>query len=181
MYHLLSLSRSEVLRGRATRIWLAWKYEDMEKVQKDRTVCHPLITYANYLYVVRQVHIFKDAWYNETNGLRMHILFNPRLQGPNVARVSSYSVVRISGQRDDTVNFIRDGIDHKRSSHRNSSFSRLTPSSEGPCNRIHTRIIREGYSLPLTRFRSLPEMLGVMRDAIQGKLLIRLRLTSSMD
>lgn len=39
LYTALSLARAEVLRGRATRIWLAWKYEDMEKDQKDRKVC----------------------------------------------------------------------------------------------------------------------------------------------
>lgn len=38
LYTALSLARAEVLRGRATRIWLAWKFEDMEKDQKDRKV-----------------------------------------------------------------------------------------------------------------------------------------------
>lgn len=38
LYTTLSLTRAEVLRGRATRIWLAWKFEDMKKDQKDRKV-----------------------------------------------------------------------------------------------------------------------------------------------
>lgn len=54
LYHLLRLSRSEVLRGRATRIWLAWKYEDMGKVQRDRQVCHALITQCQ-LFIRRLV------------------------------------------------------------------------------------------------------------------------------
>lgn len=39
----------------------------------------------------------------------------------------------------------------------------------GPHNRIHTRLIMETYGLPLTRFRSLAEMIGVLRDAVQGE------------
>lgn len=39
LYKALSLARAEVLRGRATRIWLAWRLEDMEKPQKDRKAC----------------------------------------------------------------------------------------------------------------------------------------------
>lgn len=40
LYKALSLARAEVLRGRATRLWLAWLSEDMGKEQKDRKVCH---------------------------------------------------------------------------------------------------------------------------------------------
>lgn len=38
LYHALSLARAEVLRGRATRIWLAWKFTDMDLPVKARTV-----------------------------------------------------------------------------------------------------------------------------------------------
>lgn len=38
LYHALSLARAEVLCGRATRIWLAWKLTDMDLPVKERTV-----------------------------------------------------------------------------------------------------------------------------------------------
>lgn len=38
LYHALSLARAEVLCGRATRIWLAWKFTDMDLPVKERTV-----------------------------------------------------------------------------------------------------------------------------------------------
>lgn len=38
-----------------------------------------------------------------------------------------------------------------------------------PHNRIHTRLIMKTCGLPITRFRSLGEMIGVLRDAIQGE------------
>lgn len=38
LYTALSLAREEVLRGRATRIWLAWKFADMKKDQSSRKV-----------------------------------------------------------------------------------------------------------------------------------------------
>lgn len=38
LYHALSFARAEVLRGRATRIWLAWKFTDMDRPVKERKV-----------------------------------------------------------------------------------------------------------------------------------------------
>lgn len=48
LYKALSLTRADVLRGRATRIWLAWISEDMGKEQKDRKVCR-FISYLSSL------------------------------------------------------------------------------------------------------------------------------------
>ncbi|EIM86489.1 uncharacterized protein STEHIDRAFT_121423, partial [Stereum hirsutum FP-91666 SS1] len=182
LYKALSLARAEVLRGRATRIWLAWRVEDIEKEQKDR-----------------KVYVFKDAWRDERRGLEGDLY----REGPGVAKVYSYNVVRIKGRRDDTLNFIRRGLkpsendalllttdqreakkilaDHplKRDQYLLPSIShgdipyegdilKKAKSTGGPHNRIHTRLIMETYGLPLTRFRSLGEMIGVLRDAIQG-------------
>lgn len=47
-------------------------------------------------------------------------------------------------------------------------LEKVTPQG-GPYNRLHTRLIVETYGLPLTRFRSLAEVVGVLHDAVQGR------------
>lgn len=39
LFHHLSLSRGEVILGRATRIWKAWREEDMKLPPDQRQVC----------------------------------------------------------------------------------------------------------------------------------------------
>lgn len=51
-------------------------------------------------------------------------------------------------------------------------LKKVTPKG-GPYNRLHTRLIMETYGLPLTRFRSLSEVVGVLHDAIQGRFSLR--------
>lgn len=150
----------------------------------------------------RQVYVFKDSWRDERRGLEGDYY----REGLGVAKVYSHSVVRINGRRDDTLNFIRRGVNPsgdrallvstKQRDARNSLESNpvkedqyLFPSimhgkpsdllegdilekvtsQGGPYNRLHTRLIMETYGLPLTRFRSLIEVIGTLNDSIQGK------------
>lgn len=163
--------------------------------------CHLLLS-LSCLIGIWQVYVFKDAWRDERRGLEGDLY----REGPGVAKVYSYHVVRIKGRRDDTLNFIRSGLkpsekdalllttdqgeakrilaDHplKKDQYLLPSIShgdipyegdilKKAKSTGGPHNRIHTRLIMETYGLPLTRFRSLGEMIGVLRDAIQGEAL----------
>ncbi|TFY70025.1 hypothetical protein EVG20_g2910 [Dentipellis fragilis] len=179
LFRALSLSRAEVLRGRATRVWKAWRLEDMWMLKEDRPV-----------------YVFKDSWRDERRG-QEGTLYHEAGSCAGVAKLHSFGIVRIGEQEDTTLEVARKGLQHngkalnletKQSkvfdAHEEDKY--LMPSfkpeehaedffeydgkTTGPIprNRIHTRLVMSSYGWPLVHFASLSELVGALYDAVAG-------------
>ncbi|TFY75196.1 hypothetical protein EWM64_g8813, partial [Hericium alpestre] len=188
LFHALSLARAEVIRGRATRIWKAWRMADMASPAKERPV-----------------FVFKDAWRDQRRGLEGdlydHAHDHAGKDGPGVARVYSYGEVRINGRVDDTLHMIRKGV-KGQGKPLNLKTAQPKPKTVDPThedtyrlpssghfdewsqdrfenevdpriervqrNRIHSRLVMASFGYPLTKFANLLELLAALHDAIAG-------------
>ncbi|TFY73880.1 hypothetical protein EWM64_g10132, partial [Hericium alpestre] len=187
LFRALSLARSEMLRGRATRIWKAWKLKDMDLLKNERPVC-----------------IFKDCWRDERRGLEGD-LYVKAGECDGVARYYSHCTVQIgAGKKDDcTFDLIRRNIkpaglpldlttqQSPRASEPDGteedtyilpSFSddpilwsedrfeavNVVGKLPVPRNRVHSRLVMRSFGYPVTKFFHLVEVLGGFQDAVQG-------------
>ncbi|TFY81200.1 hypothetical protein EWM64_g2812 [Hericium alpestre] len=184
LFHALSLARAEVIRGRATRIWKAWRMADMASPAKERPV-----------------FVFKDTWRDQRRGLEGDLYNHAGKDGPGVARVYSYGEVRINGRVDDTLHMIRKGV-KGQGKPLNLKTAQPKPKTIDPThedtyrlpssghfdewsqdrfenevdpriervqrNRIHSRLVMASFGYPLTKFANLLELLTALRDAIAG-------------
>ncbi|TFY78658.1 hypothetical protein EWM64_g5356 [Hericium alpestre] len=184
LFHALSLARAEVIRGRATRIWKAWRMVDMAMPAKERPV-----------------FVFKDAWRDQRRGLEGDLYAHAGKDGHGVARVYSYGEVRINGHVDDTLHMIRKGV-KGQGKPLNLKTAQPKPKTVDPthedtyrlpssghfdewsqdrfenevdtriervqCNRIHSRLVMASFGHPLTKFANLLELLAALHDAIAG-------------
>ncbi|TFY75296.1 hypothetical protein EWM64_g8715, partial [Hericium alpestre] len=184
LFHALSLARAEVIRGRATRIWKAWRMADMASPAKERPV-----------------FVFKDTWRDQRRGLEGNLYNHAGKGGPGVARVYSYGEVRINGRVDDTLHMIRKGV-KGQGKPLNLKTAQPKPKTIDPThedtyrlpssghfdewsqdrfenevdpriervqrNRIHSRLVMASFGYPLIKFANLLELLTALRDAIAG-------------
>ncbi|KZV71162.1 hypothetical protein PENSPDRAFT_650916 [Peniophora sp. CONT] len=195
LFRVISWTDSEVIRGRATRVWHAWLKADYDNI-KD-------------MYD-RPTYVFKDCWRDERRGLEGH--FYKKAQAgtedgriPGVASMLLYGAVKI-GKEVDSTNFVRGEFElpdellpiylRERTTnyHENTQpDTRVIPTtireeqaarqwaaqwldgetlSKSPpipqYNRVHSRLVMRDYGIPIYRFTSLTELLGAFRDAIAG-------------
>lgn len=116
----------------------------------------------------------------------------------HMPKIYSFEDVKIAGSIDDTLDSIRRGVTHTPTSLDDPSqptgkrarddedsegflHMRTTPGAEmkdfvadrhakPPHARIFSRLLMETYGWPIKCFKDIPELLCVVRDAIQGKL-----------
>ncbi|KAI0046406.1 hypothetical protein FA95DRAFT_1494059, partial [Auriscalpium vulgare] len=186
LYQALSLARGEVIRGRATRVWRAWRWDEMKLPEKDRSV-----------------FVIKDTWRDERRGVEGELYRKAEL---GVASYYSHGTVRINTHEDNTLFLIRKGVkpqgnpvllelnQPKRaqtiaaSSNVSEVDSAVFPVSgtssvafpweqdhfefeEGtfpPRNLVHSRLVVKSTGWPLLRFKSIAELLIGISDAIGG-------------
>lgn len=92
LFSVISFHRGEVIRGRATRIWAAWKWEDMYLPPEKR-----------------KIYIVKDTWRDVARPYEGS--FYRRLANVNgIAKMHGYGPVRIEGDIDSTATLIRRGL-----------------------------------------------------------------------
>ncbi|KAI0055625.1 hypothetical protein BV25DRAFT_1865750 [Artomyces pyxidatus] len=178
LFHALSLAQSEVIKGRSTRVWCAWKKADMHLPR-----------------INRHVYVFKDTWRDAERSVEgvLYLHANRRHSGSGVASMYSHGVVKINGQMDDTLHHIRRSLAHVGKPM--NLFTRQLPSPESrdskqlpvlflwnedffqeeiayelvvPRNCIHSRIVMSSFGWPLLEFRDLSELCGALHDAIAG-------------
>ncbi|KAA1475866.1 hypothetical protein DENSPDRAFT_826575 [Dentipellis sp. KUC8613] len=179
LFRALSLSRAEVLRGRATRVWKAWRLEDMWMPKEERPV-----------------YVFKDCWRDQRRG-QEGTLYSEAGDCDGVAKLYCFGIVRIGGQEDTTLEVARKGLQHNgralnlettqskvfdahkedtylmpsfKPEERAEDFFEYEGKTTGPIprNRIHTRLVMSSYGWPLIHFASLPELVGALYDAVAG-------------
>ncbi|KZT25676.1 hypothetical protein NEOLEDRAFT_1178145 [Neolentinus lepideus HHB14362 ss-1] len=180
LYHEIYLCHDEVLHGRATRVWKAWKKIDIRKPIQER-----------------KIYVIKDAWVREDIRLEGDT-FN--LVGPSdgLARLVSYRVIQqVPGQDDETdqmsqglklegVKIDMQQIFQQAESASDGSFPMGTDplgdtgwlldidkyyvdhGRKRPLNFRHTRALLADFGWSLRRFTSLKELLGGLHDAIRG-------------
>ncbi|KAI0055077.1 hypothetical protein BV25DRAFT_1816139, partial [Artomyces pyxidatus] len=178
LFHALSLARSEVIKGRATHVWCAWKKADMHLPR-----------------INRHVYVFKDTWRDAERSVEgdLYLHANRDKEGSGVASMYSHGVVKINGQVDDTSFHIRRSVAPvgkpmnlltRQLPAEESRDSKQLPvlflwdedffqeeTVDGPAvprNRIHSRIVMSSFGWPLLQFRDLPELCGALHDAIAG-------------
>ncbi|TFY73418.1 hypothetical protein EWM64_g10594 [Hericium alpestre] len=173
--------------GRATRVWKAWKLEDMGRPKKERPV-----------------YIFKDCWRDERRGLEGE-LYKKAGNCDGVARHYSHCAVRIGAgkQVDDTFILIRRDVKPEGPPLDLTTQQTFRPSEPDgteedtyilpsfsddtilwsedrfeavnvvgelpvPRNRVHSRLVLLSFGHPLTKFYHLVEVFGGFEDAVQG-------------
>lgn len=134
--------------------------------------------------------MFKDVWRDECRGSEGELYakaFVDGNSGDGVARLYSFSSVSIGGKADDTLNLIRKKVsveghairlvansmylfqDHTHEWSQDMYHFEEEDDYRSPCNRIHTRLVMSTFGWSVKYYKSLPELMGVMRDAIAGK------------
>ncbi|KAI0058868.1 hypothetical protein BV25DRAFT_1829618 [Artomyces pyxidatus] len=189
LYHGLSLSRGEVIRGRATRVWRAWKLSHMSRRVEERSI-----------------YVYKDTWRDERRGVEgeIYLLIAAAEGRRGVAIMHSHGTVRINGRVDDTLSLIRKSVAHRGqplkldtrqitreqeellSTVDSSAFPSTGWASQDvpwgqdifehfvdivprvPRNRMHHRLVMSSTGWPLLQFISLSELLGGLSDAVAG-------------
>ncbi|KAF7975932.1 hypothetical protein HWV62_8209 [Athelia sp. TMB] len=178
----VDVGRSEVIKGRATRVWKAWAEEEMHLPPGERTV-----------------YIIKDAWSDDRRDLEG--AFYERIGAcDGVAELHSYCVVQVDGEAD-TTSAIRRGLEAQgpprdivrqqpvKVSNQpddtdpakqewdyipdNLVDTDLLPPivafrKAKPESRTHLRSATKTYGWPIFCASSLLELIGSMRDAIVG-------------
>ncbi|KAF7975925.1 hypothetical protein HWV62_8195 [Athelia sp. TMB] len=178
----VDVGRSEVIKGRATRVWKAWAEEEMHLPPGDRTV-----------------YIIKDAWSDDRRDLEG--AFYERIGAcDGVAELDSYCAVQVDGEAD-TTSAIRGGLEaqgpprdivrqqpvkvYNQDDDTDSAKQEwgyipdhfvdtdfLPPidafKNAKPESRAHSRSATKTYGWPIFYASSLLELIGSMRDAIIG-------------
>lgn len=103
-----------------------------------------------------QEYALKDCWV-DADKLEQEVDFLRAVDGvPNVVRLRKYWDVKYDG-RVDSTSHIRDHVrDH-------------LPDSPIYTNKIHRRMLLTPCGLPLTNFKSIPELVNVFRDLVVGE------------
>ena len=138
----------------------------------------------------------KDTWRDDRRNLEgeLYAKIGP-CQG--VAEMHSYGVVQIDGKNDTTASLIRRDLPHKGppraidavqsfehdfalNSPRNDSYlvtqyvvdylPAILDEHARPRGRTHSRLVMKTYGWPIKFAKSLPELVGAMKDAILGTL-----------
>ncbi|KAI0055622.1 hypothetical protein BV25DRAFT_1736992 [Artomyces pyxidatus] len=183
LWRALSLSRSEVIKGRATRVWCAWKKADMHIPR-----------------IRRPLYVFKDTWRDAERSvegvlyLRANKANSNGQEGTGIAKMYSHGKVRINGEEDNTLVLVRKSVVHHGEPidllspqadmpDKDPVDTKHLPVIEGwhkdhfrpfagkasiPRNRIHSRIVMLSFGWPLLMFRDLVELCGAFHDAIVG-------------
>ncbi|KAF7978562.1 hypothetical protein HWV62_45486 [Athelia sp. TMB] len=178
----VDVGRSEVIKGRATRVWKAWAEEEMHLPPGERTV-----------------YIIKDAWSDDRRDLEG--AFYERIGAcDGVAELHSYCVVRVDGEAD-TTSAIRRGLEAQGPPREIVRQQPVKVSNQPddtdpakqewgyipdhfvdtdflppidafknakPESRTHLRSATKTYGWPIFHASSLLELIGSMRDAIVG-------------
>ncbi|KAI0924109.1 hypothetical protein AcV5_010538 [Taiwanofungus camphoratus] len=184
LWKSISLSRAEVIRGRATRVWKAWHEKDMGLPESER-----------------EIYIVKDTWRDDRRDLEGK-LYAEIGDCEGVAKLHSYCAVMVDGQLDTTRNLIRrdlapegnpvaiDAVQQQVPQHPNHSpgeeWQRVTyyidqdyvprrSRLDGkkledvqPRGKTHSRLVMKTYGWPIKFAKSLLEMVGAFKDAIVG-------------
>ncbi|KAI0051942.1 hypothetical protein FA95DRAFT_107438 [Auriscalpium vulgare] len=193
LYQALSLARGEVIRGRATRVWRAWHWDDLTSPEEER-----------------RIFVIKDTWRDERRGVEgaLYQLAEQVKKGRSgVADFYSHCVVRINNQEDNTLFLIRKRVEPtgtpivlelaqmKAKQQSATASSQLTKIDSAvlpvsgttgtvydweqdhfifdqelypPRNLIHSRLAVTSTGWPLVKFRNISELLMGIRDAIGG-------------
>ncbi|KAF7975929.1 hypothetical protein HWV62_8203 [Athelia sp. TMB] len=182
LWKKVHFGRSEVIKGRATRVWKAWAEDDMHLPASERTV-----------------YIIKDTWRDNRRGLEGE-LYERIGVCDGVAELYSYCIVQVDGKADTTL-AIRGGVEAKgpprnitiqQSSKNANQPSGTDPTKQDwgyisdhlvdtdflppidafkdtlPRDRTHSRSVAKTYGWPISYASSLLELVGSMRDAIVG-------------
>ncbi|THH10375.1 hypothetical protein EW146_g8388 [Bondarzewia mesenterica] len=175
----VSISRGATILGRGTRVWKAWKKDEMHLPKNKRTI-----------------HIFKDTWRDERRSLEgeMYALIGEQ---EGVAKMHSYGIVKVDGEDDTTFTLIRRQLRPAGlPRHVDIYQKRVTPSIESPLgdlsvqikyvidedflppieseddypprNKIHSRLVLATYGWSVKRFLSCLELVQALKDAITG-------------
>ncbi|KAI0038747.1 hypothetical protein FA95DRAFT_1528972 [Auriscalpium vulgare] len=183
LFKALSLSRGEVIRGRATRVWRAWKWDDMGLRRADRKV-----------YAVKDT--WRDARRDVEGELYLTALQTARDHGSTmkgVAQMHSFCVVQINGVEDTTLVAVRrrlvpsgkplkletkqiyarlDGSPRDKNVHvfheADVFEEEWADNIPAPWDRVHSRLVMSTTGWPLLNFHNLPELFGGVHDAIAG-------------
>lgn len=123
--------------------------------------------------------------------------------GDGIAKVHSFGTVHVGHEVDDTLNHIRKKVpvqgkairllpNRSANDKRIALFGYEAPllddniypwpqnlynlgaDHQSPYNRIHSRLVMSTFGWSIRYFKSLPEVMGVMRDAIAGKIVLDL-------
>ncbi|KAH9937956.1 hypothetical protein B0H21DRAFT_894112 [Amylocystis lapponica] len=173
----LSMTRSEIMHGRATVVWEVVKLADIEGDSDEI-----------------QRYVLKQSWRPVSS--RHEAEFYGRLQrgddriGANVGELYSFEDVEIEGFKDTTSRIrhelpttpfsiaVHTPILGKRdrdetieaSSHvKSTSGAAIQSADESQADpRVLSRLVMETYGWPIKFFKDIPELLRVIRDALQG-------------
>jgi len=135
----------------------------------------------------------KDTWRDDRRNLEGELYAKI---GPceGVAKMHSYGVVQIEGENDTTASLIRRDLPHKGppraidavqpleqdvlNSPGNDSYlvtqyvvdylPAILDENTRPRGRTHSRLVMKTYGWPIKFAKSLPELVGAMKDAILG-------------
>ncbi|KAH9833523.1 uncharacterized protein C8Q71DRAFT_849857 [Rhodofomes roseus] len=181
LYQALNVQRGEVIRGRATRIWKAWLFDELTLPPEDR-----------------QLFIMKDTWRDDERRLEGEF-YKHIGRHDGVATMRSYGVVYVDGKTDTVMTRIRRDlrvrakprcIDMSQRDIIPETIPSATPDrTRGnttdygifadylpyldipecePRGKTHSRLIMESYGWPIKYALSLLELVQAMHDALAG-------------
>ncbi|KAF7970623.1 hypothetical protein HWV62_23555 [Athelia sp. TMB] len=178
LWKKIRFGRSEVIKGRATRVWKAWAEKDMALPECDRPV-----------------YIIKDTWRDDRRDLEGEF-YELIGRHDGIAELHSYCVVRVGGVPDTTSAIRRyvkavggprditvrqpakESQDDKAEQEWDYMPNHLVETDclptifdfleREPQDRTHSRSVLKTYGWSINRAQSLLELVTVMRDAIAG-------------
>ena len=198
LFKAMNLQRGQVIRGRATRIWKAWRFDDLLLPPEKRQVRLPLSQIQRSL-TCGQVFILKDSWRDSDR--RLEGEFYQRIgRAPGIATMQSYGVVYVDGEADIVASRIRRGLSvHAKPRSINEAQRKLrtqtiptsTPEkawgsttdyaifadilplknvpARTPRSKTHSRLVLETYGWPLKMALSPLEIILAMQDVVMGE------------
>ncbi|EPS96876.1 hypothetical protein FOMPIDRAFT_1025203 [Fomitopsis schrenkii] len=181
LFRALNLQRGQVIRGRATRIWKAWLFDELVLSPHER-----------------KVFILKDSWRDDDR--RLEGEFYERIgRVPGVAAMYSYGVVEVDGEADTVASRSRRGLSiHAKPRAINelqrelraqmiptstpdkswgstpdyTIFADILPfmnvTARTPRGKTHSRLVLETYGWPLKMALSPLEIVQAMQDVVAG-------------
>ncbi|EIM86708.1 uncharacterized protein STEHIDRAFT_121579, partial [Stereum hirsutum FP-91666 SS1] len=179
LWGAISVARGEVICGRATRVWQAWKQADLELEEAKR-----------------KIYVIKDNWRDDHREPEGELHHKIGCDAPGIAVVYSYEIVTFGGRADTTLEFAQKGLAHSgaplnvwtrqdfydREYHPNIYLHKdcipgdwedyfevsQGPKSSSPRRRTHSRMVIESHGSPLSEFVDLQELVKGLHDAIKG-------------
>ncbi|EPS97392.1 hypothetical protein FOMPIDRAFT_1025016, partial [Fomitopsis schrenkii] len=181
LFKALNLQRGQVIRGRATRIWKAWRYDDLLLPPEER-----------------KLFIVKDSWRDADRRLEGEF-YKQIGHVPGVAVMRSYGVVHVDKEADTVASRIRRGLSvHAKPRCINAAQQKMkaeaiptsTPGKSWgsttdysmlidylpfmeveertPRGKVHSRLVLESYGWPLKMALTPLELVQAMKDAVAG-------------